>query len=320
MIVLGIETSCDETSVALVEDGVKVVLQKTATSILDHQKTGGIVPEVASRKQVLYMIPVLESVLSGKIPDCIAVTESPGLIGSLVVGTHTAQALSLAWEKPLYFINHIMGHIYSLWLDKETPPEFPFITLVVSGGHTDIYLAKSHAEYTLLGSTKDDAVGECFDKVARILDLGYPGGPAIDKAVCEFNKQNPSVKNENSFKLPKPLISQDSLDFSFSGLKTSVFKIVKNENPQGSQKETLIYEFQETAVDILVSKMEKACLAYNIKKVAIVGGVSANSRLRQKAQDKFGMENVYLPHMKYTGDNGAMVGSACYFQKIKNFC
>jgi len=316
MNILGLETSCDETSASVVTDGVKVVTLKTATSLAMHVATKGIVPENAARKQVEYMIPVIKEALAGQGIDAIAVTESPGLIGSLVVGITTAKALSLALNKPLHLVNHLMGHIYSLWLDKNEneQPQFPFVVLLVSGGHTELYLAKSHQEIIFLGGTRDDAVGECFDKVARSLGLGYPGGPAIDAEASKFKAQSSKFKISNTFGLPKPMINTKDCEFSFSGLKTSVHRITLANKLTIEETTQLAYEFRETAIEILIAKLLFASKINNTKNIAVVGGVSANSLLRERLLNLNDGHVVYLPHLKYTGDNGAMIASSAYFK------
>jgi N6-L-threonylcarbamoyladenine synthase len=310
MKILGIETSCDETSASLVENGVTVLTQVIATSLPVHKKTGGIVPENAARKQVEYIIPVIREALQNSNFDAIAVTESPGLVGSLVVGIETAKVLSLSFNKPLYFVNHIKGHIYSLWLDNKELPEFPFVTLVASGGHTEIYLVKSYKECKMLGATRDDAVGECFDKVARVLGLGYPGGPVIDSTAEKIKKCNNTC---NIFRLPRPMIGSNDCEFSFSGLKTAVYKIATSQKLTNDQVADLAFEFRETAVDILITKLLFAAKNEGVSRLAVVGGVSANALLRKRLESLSTTYEVYLPHLKYTGDNAAMIASAGYF-------
>lgn len=315
MKILGIETSCDETSASIVENGTRVVSLVTATSLPLHQKTGGIVPENAARKQVEYMIPVIKEAVKDQDFDAIAVTETPGLIGSLVVGIETAKALSLFLNKPLYSVNHIQGHIYSLWLnDSSATPEFPFVCLVVSGGHTELYLAKSHKEYILLGATRDDAVGECFDKVARVLGLEYPGGPAID--ACVSIAPNYKLLNTNYYSLPRPMINSGDCEFSFSGLKTAVYKIATSQKLTANQVIQLAFEFREAAVDVLIAKLLLAAKKNGIKRLAIVGGVSANTLLRKRLQSLANGYTIYLPQLKYTGDNASMIASAAHFQNL----
>ncbi|MBU4381047.1 tRNA (adenosine(37)-N6)-threonylcarbamoyltransferase complex transferase subunit TsaD [Candidatus Parcubacteria bacterium] len=325
MKILGIETSCDETSVSVVQDGAKVLTLVTATSLEMHKKTRGITPENAARKQVEYMIPVLQEALSNQDVDAVAVTENPGLIGSLVVGVETAKALSFALDKPLHLISHLMGHIYSLWLDKnrKEQPKFPFVVLLVSGGHTELYLVKSHQQINFLGGTRDDAVGECFDKVARSLELGYPGGPAIDAEASKiFNSQfsiyfalrnTRKVCNKNTFKLPKPMITSKDCEFSFSGLKTAVHRITLSKKLNNDEVTQLAFEFRETAVEILISKLLFASKMNQTKNIAVVGGVAANALLRQRLEELRSTYTVFLPHLKYTGDNGAMIASNAYF-------
>lgn len=317
MIILGIETSCDETAASLVEDGAKIIANIVASSSEMHTKTGGIIPEVAAREQVKSMIPVVSECLSaGKIDisqiDAIGVTIGPGLIGSLLVGTETAKTLSYAWSKPITPVNHLVGHIYANWLDQELP-KLPAIALVVSGGHTDLVLMKDHEEIEWIGGTRDDAAGECLDKCARLLDLGYPGGPVIANEAQKFNP----TKSELKIKLPRPMLDEDNFDFSFSGLKTAVLREVNNLkiNRQGLAVEQLSYEIQEAVTDVLVAKTLRAVQNFQIESVILAGGVSANQRLREKM--KIGTEknkvSLHIPPLKLCTDNAAYIASCAFF-------
>lgn len=323
MIILGIETSCDETGAAVVKDGSEVLSNVVATSQEMHAKTGGIIPEQAARKQIESIIPVIENSLEiAKLKienlDAIAVTYGPGLIGSLLVGVETAKTLAVLWGKPVIPVNHVLAHLYANWISHQSQitshqsPTFPAVGLVVSGGHTDLVLMKSHTDIELLGATRDDAAGEAFDKTSRLLGLGYPGGPAISAAAENFQFSNTNFQF-NLF--PRALIHDDTFDFSFSGLKTSVNNYVhKNQN---ASKTELASEIQEAIVDVLVAKSIKAIVKYQPKSFLLAGGVSANQRLRIKlaeAIDK--IENkpqLFLPELKYTTDNAAMIASAAYF-------
>ncbi len=309
MIILGIETSCDETAAAIVKDGKFAVSSAVNTSIFEHVKTGGIIPEIAARKQIEYMIPVVEHVLkdASLTPenlDAIAVTYGPGLIGSLLVGVETAKTLSLVWNKPIVPVNHLIGHVYANWIDNPNPPEFPAVCFVVSGGHTDLVLMKDHGQVNRLGGTRDDAAGEAFDKTARILGLGYPGGPAIAEAAKDVHPPF------NLF--PRPMIDSGDLDTSFSGLKTAVDNYIKK-NPD-FDKNLIAAEIQEAIVDTLVAKSLAAVTLYEPKSFILAGGVSANLRLREKiANSLSALTKVFIPEPKYTTDNATMIATAAFY-------
>lgn len=314
MLILGIETSCDETSAAVVEDGRKVLSNVVSSSLSFHQKTGGVIPEIAAREQIKAIIPVLETALSEasikpKELDALAVTIGPGLIGSLLVGVETAKTLSFVWEKPLIPINHLWGHVYTNWLQtansRLTAINFPLIALVVSGGHSDLVIMNNHTSYKWLGGTLDDAAGEAFDKIARFLGLGYPGGPAIEKAAKKGNLK--------SFGLPRPLIEAKNFDFSFSGLKTAVIREFER-NPK-LKKNNLAASFQQAAVDVLVKKTVRAAQKFGAKEIVVGGGVAANSSLRLQLTaggKKIGIPVRFAP-LEFCGDNGAMIASAAFF-------
>ena len=316
MKILGIETSCDETAAAIVEDGKTVLSAAIASSADIHVKTGGIIPEVAARKQIEFIIPVIKKTLSSfgkeKI-DAIAVTYGPGLIGSLLVGVETAKTLSLVWNKPVIPVNHLVAHIYANWLENpQSPlsPRFPLIALVVSGGHTDFVLMKSHGDIKYLGGTRDDAAGEAFDKTARLLGLPYPGGPSIAKASLSFLRKQESTLNL----FPRPMLDSKDLDLSFSGLKTAVLNFTKSKQFSNVTIEQLSAEVQEAIVDVLVSKSTKAVELYKPKSFLLAGGVSANARLREKLTDALkNKTEVYIPNPKYSTDNAAMIASAAFY-------
>lgn len=306
MKILGIETSCDETSAAVVENGL--TLSNIISSQTVHNYFGGVVPEIASRIHIQIISKVVQEALdkaSTKIEqlDGIAVTFQPGLIGSLVVGTNFAKALSIRFNKPLVPIDHIEGHIYSGFLEgKEI--NFPFITLVVSGGHTALFLVSSFNKYEMIGSTRDDAAGEAFDKIGKLLGLGYPAGPIIDKLA-----QN---GNPLKFHFPRGLINSEDFDFSFSGLKTSVRYFLQKNYPSGIPEEKIndiCASVQEAIVDVLINKSLKAVRTYKTSTLVIAGGVSANSRLRHLATDVIGKEgiNIVIPKINYCMDNAAMI-------------
>lgn len=316
MKILAIESSCDETSIAIVEDGRNVISNVVYTQIDIHKLYGGVVPEIASRHHIEKITYVLDQALKEsnlKIEDidAVGVTAEPGLIGSLMVGINTAKTICMLYNKPLIKVNHIHGHIYANYLERDFV--FPLLALVVSGGHTELVLMKDHLEFELLGETLDDAVGEAYDKVARVVEVGYPGGPILDKMAAEGKPVYP---------LPHVKLSKDSYDFSFSGLKSAVINLHHKYQQRG---ETLNYNdlaasFQEAVVDVLCSKTVKAAQEFNVKQVIIAGGVAANKGLRTRMQLEMDKLNIPLivPQFKYCTDNAAMIGAAAYFQYLKN--
>ena len=387
-LILGIETSCDETAASVVEDGVRILSNVVVSQIDIFAEYGGVIPEVAARSHLEVILPVIDKALadascSWDDIDAISVTHAPGLLGSLLIGTLTARTLAILHDKPLYAVHHLKSHIYANWLngresemaplgshpsgpspraDGAKPraaalrnpleeslsgsPAFPLLALVVSGGHTQILYMRGHNQFEIIGTTQDDAVGECFDKVAKILGLPYPGGPSIAKAALEGD--------DDRYSLPHPKVA--GLDFSFSGLKTAVLRAVQKEvgvpisYPSHKLKELLTprqvcdfaASFQKTAVDILCEKMQLALEQYpDVKSVVAAGGVSANSRLRKEMECFFSRgaslapvatgrarssspcqapdplkKNIPIsfPIVKLSGDNGAMVAAACYFE------
>lgn len=329
MNILGIETSCDETSAAVIKNGVSVITNVVSSQIKIHEKYGGIVPELASRHHLENVNFVVEEALKGtKKIDAISVTSGPGLIGSLLVGTTTAQAISNILKIPCIGINHIEGHIFANYLrtpehspryrsgeagqNIRTPVAPPFIALIVSGGHTDLILAEDLGKYKVLGRTRDDAVGEVFDKIAKFLKLGYPGGPVIDKL----------AKNGNSKSIPFPRpYMRGTWDFSFSGLKTSVINYVREHQNIRTSKHLydLCASFQQACIDVLIEKTISACKKYRIKKILLGGGVTANSQLRTDIIKKCKSENIklLLPAISLCTDNAAMIASAGYFKLKK---
>jgi N6-L-threonylcarbamoyladenine synthase len=319
MNILAIETSFDETSISIVQNGKELLAHTLATSSSLHIKTGGVMPETAARQQILYIIPTLEKTLkSSNLEisqiDAIAVTSGPGLIGSLLVGTETAKTLSYLWNKPIIPVNHLIAHLYANWLDD--PPELRALGLVVSGGHTDLVLISSHGNIQLLGSTRDDAAGEAFDKLGRILNLPYPAGPQIAILADKYIQKNPNTKL-NLF--PRPMSDSDTLDFSFSGLKTAVSNYIKS-NPQ--TPDTIAYiaaQIQEAIIDSLIKKLDLAINIYNPKSLLISGGVASNNRLRQKTSNLADSQNVplYIPSVEFCTDNSVMVAVAAYYHPQK---
>ncbi|MCU0665967.1 MAG: tRNA (adenosine(37)-N6)-threonylcarbamoyltransferase complex transferase subunit TsaD [Candidatus Omnitrophica bacterium] len=308
MFVLGIETSCDETSAAVVKDGIDILSCHTSSSLLWHKKYAGVIPEIASRKHLEVIDSVARSALeSAKLTldkiGLIAVTCSPGLLGSLLVGLSFARGLSLAKRIPLMEVNHLYAHIYACVLtDQKLKP--PFISLVVSGGHTSLFLVKSFRNISLLGQTCDDACGEAFDKVAKLLQLGYPGGPEIEKKAREINHSLLKLKCSNTSR---------PLDFSFSGIKTAVLYITQNKLKKYSKGE-LAYSFQKTVVDALIEKSLLACRQKKIKTLAVGGGVAANSYLRDTFRRLAEKEKVkvFFPSKALCMDNAAMIAGLAY--------
>jgi N6-L-threonylcarbamoyladenine synthase len=317
MNILGIETSCDETAASVVRDGVVVLSNVIATSLKDHQRFGGIIPEIASRRQIEFIHWVVaESLAQAKMTlkdiDAIAVTRSPGLIGSLLVGIGFARALSRATGKPLIEVDHIKAHLYANYLQlskdiRACPQErLPAIGLVVSGGHSSLFQLKDFKHFKLLGATRDDAAGEAFDKVARILDLGYPGGPVIDRLAAT------GVNSE--IKFPQAPLA-GSYDFSFSGTKTAVlYYTQKNKNKPDYSVAKVAYSFQESVVAVLVQKSLKACHKLKTNTLLVGGGVAANSALRHHlhAEAKSQGIDVFFPPMVLCLDNAAMIAGLAY--------
>lgn len=315
MKILGIDTSCDDTSAAVVADGHLMLSSVVHSQITLHHPYGGVVPELASREHLRNIAPVVEQALSTarlqvKDLDGIAVTVGPGLIGSLLVGLYYAKALAYTHQIPLIAINHLEGHILSIFLEEDVPG-FPFVALTVSGGHTSLYHVKGFGMYTLMGQTLDDAAGEAFDKVAKILGLGYPGGVVIEKLAQSGRK--------NSIQFPRAYMAHDSLDFSFSGLKTSVALYVKKwqqgeEKKVGIEMADIAASFQEAVIDVLVRKIIKATKRTGLNFMVLAGGVACNRTLRERLEEEALPKGiaVYYPRPEYCTDNGAMIAVAGY--------
>jgi N6-L-threonylcarbamoyladenine synthase len=315
MKILGIESSCDETAASVVENGAVILSNKIASQIEIHARYGGVVPEVASRQHMLAIVPIIEETLAeAKVGwndlEAIAVTKGPGLAGSLLVGVNTAKAIALAQKLPLIGVNHLEGHIYANWLTG-SKISFPVICLIVSGGHSDLILMKGHGDYTLLGRTRDDAAGEAFDKAARILGLGYPGGPVIQKA---------ADKGKATIRLPHAWM-EGSNDFSFSGIKTALLRMVEGgkisleENGQNGlpSKYDAAASFQKAVVDVLVAKTLALANEMRVGQILVAGGVAANQALRQSLNDLSPIP-VLIPPIILCTDNAAMVASCAYYR------
>ncbi|MCL5935538.1 MAG: tRNA (adenosine(37)-N6)-threonylcarbamoyltransferase complex transferase subunit TsaD [Firmicutes bacterium] len=329
---MGIESSCDETAAAVVQkgvSGVEVLSNIVATSLSLQAKFGGIIPEQAAREQLKSITAVIQEALQQAFPnlspvacrllppvDAIAVTQGPGLIGSLLVGVEVAKSLSLTWNKPLVPVNHLIGHFYANWLEfgQGVFPHFPALGLLVSGGHTDLILLKCHGRYDYLGGTRDDAAGECFDKTARLLDLPYPGGPAISKLAEEGNP--------DKYRLPKPMSCSKDLDFSFSGLKTAVANLTEtlrdedgNLDPQ--TRTDLAASIEKTVAEVLIEKTIRAAQRCNVGQILVAGGVAANQKLSQtlkkKTSEQLPHVEVLIPPPSLCTDNAAYIGAAALY-------
>jgi N6-L-threonylcarbamoyladenine synthase len=332
--ILGIETSCDETAAAVIEADekqVSVLSHVVNSQIKIHEQFGGVVPEVAARQHIINILPIVDQALKQanltiKQITAIAATYGPGLAGSLMVGFETAKTLAWLNHKSLYETNHLIGHLWSWLLPEVGKTEsikitFPFIALVVSGGHTELVLVKDFINYEVVGKTLDDAAGEAFDKAAKIMNLGYPGGPILGQRATQGDK--------NTWSFPRPLLQQKDFNFSFSGLKTSLlYKIKELENLNDEQINNLCASWQAAVVEVLAEKTIKAARFYQAKAVAVVGGVSANKSLREAMTEKCAVNNwpLLLPKMLYTGDNATMIALAGFIshhlgkQKVnKNF-
>lgn len=313
---LGIETSCDETAAAVVEDGKTILSNVVASQVDIHAQYGGVFPEVASRQHVITIYPIIEQTLQQahltlEDLDGIAVTRGPGLSGSLVVGLNTAKGLALANDLPIIGVNHLEAHIYSAWLEPEDgdgtdEPEFPLLALIVSGGHTELSLMTGHLDYQRLGGTLDDAAGEAFDKVARLLGLSYPGGPAIEQAARSGNPR--------AFDFPRAWL-EDSWNFSFSGLKTAVLREVRRLEASNLPLpvEDLAASFQSAVVDVLVGKTLSAAKEFSAKNILVAGGVSANQPLRESFIDR-SEPRLHIPPLELCTDNAAMIAGVGFYR------
>ncbi|HEC2173511.1 TPA: tRNA (adenosine(37)-N6)-threonylcarbamoyltransferase complex transferase subunit TsaD [Staphylococcus delphini] len=308
--ILALETSCDETSVSVIENGQTILSNSVLSQIESHQRFGGVVPEVASRHHVENITVMIEEALqqahtSIEDVDAVAVTQGPGLIGALLVGVNAAKALAFANDKPLIPVHHIAGHIYANQL--QTGLKFPLIALIVSGGHTELVYMENHLQFEVIGETRDDAVGEAYDKVARKIGLPYPGGPAIDRLAAQ---------GEDTYDFPRVWLEPDSYDFSFSGLKSAVINKLHQLEQNGEPiiPENVATSFQNSVVEVLVGKAMRACEAYGVKQLIVAGGVASNRGLRQALEVATAEKEIELaiPEPKLCTDNAAMIGAAAH--------
>jgi N6-L-threonylcarbamoyladenine synthase len=329
MMILGIETSCDETAASVLKDNngsINILSNVVSSQIEIHKQYGGVVPEVAAREHVFNMLPVIDKALAlagmkkehaAKKIDAIAVTVGPGLITSLIIGIETAKTLSYAWGVPAIGVNHIEGHIYANFIG-ERKIKFPAVVLTVSGGHTMLVFMEKHGSFKTIGETRDDAAGEAFDKAAKLLNIGYPGGPAIAKWASEYKEEKNAVK----IILPRPMLNSSDFAFSFSGLKTALRYQLEKDKDWMKKIPEYSHEFQQAVVDTLAVKTIKAAKKFNAKTVMLSGGVSANRELRTRLEKEVLQEGLafMMPELKYTTDNAAMVACAgCFKAKRKEF-
>ena len=310
-IILAIESSCDETSVSVIKNGTDILSNIVLSQIESHKRFGGVVPEVASRHHVEGITTTIDEALNTADVtmmqvDAVAVTQGPGLIGALLVGINAAKALAFAYDKPLIPVHHIAGHIYANHLEK--PLEFPVMSLIVSGGHTELIYMKDHLNFEVIGETRDDAVGEAYDKVARTIGLSYPGGPQVDKLAAQ---------GQDSYDFPRVWLDKDSYDFSFSGLKSAVINKLHNIRQKGEEinKANVATSFQNSVVEVLVGKSISACEAYSVNQLIVAGGVASNKGLRSALSEACESHNITLsiPSPKLCTDNAAMIGAAAHY-------
>ncbi|CEG23959.1 tRNA N6-adenosine threonylcarbamoyltransferase [Planococcus massiliensis] len=306
--VLGIETSCDETAASVVKNGTEIISNVVASQIESHKRFGGVVPEIASRHHVEQITIVIEEALAQanlepKQLSAVAVTEGPGLVGALLVGVNAAKAFAFAHQLPIVGVHHIAGHIYANRLEQEM--EFPLLALVISGGHTELVYMKEHGDFEVIGETRDDAAGEAYDKVARTLNLPYPGGPHIDRLAHE---------SDGAVEFPRVWLEEGSYDFSFSGLKSSVLNYMHNAAQRGETvpPEHVAAGFQNSVVEVVTAKTLRAATQYKVKQVIAAGGVAANKGLRTSLTDTFKEKGLpfYIPSLKLCTDNAAMIAAA----------
>lgn len=312
--ILSIETSCDETSASVIENGDTIKSNIVASQINSHKRFGGVVPEIASRHHVEYITLIIEEAMKEAAVgfedlDAVAVTEGPGLVGALLIGVNAAKAIAFAHNLPLIPVNHIAGHIYANQLIA--PLEFPLLALVVSGGHTELVYMKEHGSFEIIGETRDDAAGEAYDKIGRVLGVPYPGGKHIDEM---------AQLGEDTFQFPRAMINEENYDFSFSGLKSAFINTVHNAKQKGEtlSQNDLATSFQHAVVDVLVDKTIRAAEEYEVKQIILAGGVAANSGLRkalkEAVEEHFENVDLVIPPLSLCGDNAAMIGAAAFLE------
>jgi N6-L-threonylcarbamoyladenine synthase len=328
MYILGIETSCDETAASVIKANPKTGRLLALSNIISsqiaiHQKYGGVVPEVAAREHVLNILPVIDEALkianiSAKKLDLIAVTKGPGLITSLITGLETVRALAFAWNKPVMEVNHISGHIYSNFINPETKINYPALILTVSGGHTNLVLMDKAHKIKIIGETLDDAAGEAYDKGAKMMGLGYPGGPIISKYAAEY--ENTRLEKQTDIILPRPMLNSANLNFSFSGLKTALLYQLKKDKNWKNRIPEYCFAYQQAIIDVLAGKTIKAAHKTGAKTIMLSGGVSANKELRAQLKIKVEKElkkvNFLVPALEYTTDNATMIAAAGFFNSL----
>lgn len=313
--ILAFESSCDETSVAVVRDGKEVLSNVIASQVKSHMRFGGVVPEVASRHHVeqitqVYQFALDQAGMTIEDIDAIAVTQGPGLVGALLIAVTAAKSLAYLFDKPLIASNHLAGHIYAAQL--QTTMQFPALALIASGGHTELVYMASHLDFQIIGETQDDAVGEAYDKVGRLLDLPYPAGKYLDRLAKE---------GQATYPIPRAMLQESNLDFSFSGMKSAVMNLVHNANQRGETIDpaNLATSFQEAVIDVLVGKTKKALSQYpDVKQFILAGGVAANSGLRLALQNNLDQIELVIPPLSLCGDNAAMIGAVAYRQYLAN--
>lgn len=320
MYILGLESSCDESAASIIKFNKKgefqVLADAISSQITIHQKYGGVVPEIAAREHVLKILPTIDicfkkAKINPKKITAIALTSGPGLITSLISASETAKALALIWGKPIIPINHIEGHIYSAFIENRKKISLPALILTVSGGHNILALMEKNLKYKIIGQTLDDAAGEAFDKAARMMNLGYPGGPIISQMAEKYLKEN---NNPEEIDLPRPMLDSPNFNFSFSGLKTALLYKLKKDKKWKEKVPQYCYSFQKAIIDTLIFKTTKAIKKHQIQTVLLVGGVSANKELKKEFNEKINKEfkgiNFIFPSLKYTGDNATMIALA----------
>ncbi|HQB76451.1 MAG TPA: tRNA (adenosine(37)-N6)-threonylcarbamoyltransferase complex transferase subunit TsaD [bacterium] len=326
MYILGIESSCDESAASVLKASgqkTEILSNVIASQINIHAQYGGVIPEIAAREHVLHILPTIDSALkqakiTHKDIKALAVTQGPGLITSLIAGVESAKALSLIWKKPLIPVHHVIGHIYANFINRPQAPKFPLLALVVSGGHSNLIYMKEHYQFKIIGETRDDAAGEAYDKAAKMMGLGYPGGPIIAKYAEEYRQSG----QKSTIQLPRPMLNSPDFDFSFSGLKTALLYQLQKDKNWKKRLSEYCFAFEQAIIETLIHKTLKAANKYQPQSIVLAGGVAANSALREQLssniKDKLPKIAFFLPEKQYTTDNAAMIASAGYFNYYKH--